>query len=77
MLLLAGSLLAGGLLVVLVLTVDTWLARILGWLDRFLTWLGVGKWTAGLITRMENAVAARKKRRKAAREAGRGVRDQE
>jgi hypothetical protein len=72
-LLMALALLAAVILVVLVATADRWLVTLLTGLDRFLTRLGVGTWSARLLTRGEDWARARREaraRRRAGKEIG-------
>jgi len=47
--------------ILLLLTVERWLVPALGWLDARLTAMGFGKWSAGLLTRMEERFARRRR----------------
>jgi hypothetical protein len=72
-LILALALLAALVLVILVATADRWLVALLTGLDRFLTRLGIGTWSARLLTRGEDWARARREaraRRRAGRESG-------
>lgn len=70
---LAAALAAALVLVVLVATADRWLVALLTGLDRFLTRLGVGTWSARLLTRGEDWARTRREaraRRRAGKEMG-------
>jgi hypothetical protein len=57
------ALLAAIVLVLLVATADRWLVALLTGLDQFLTRLGVGTWSARLLTRGEDWARARREAR--------------
>ena len=59
-------LLLGALL--LLVTAERWLVALLSRLDRFLTRLGVGTWSAKLLTGVEDWARARRERRLAGRD---------
>ena len=59
-------LLLGGLL--LLVTADRWLAALLSRLDGILTRIGVGTWSAKLLTGVEDWARARRERRRLVRE---------
>ena len=63
MLFLVIALAAGALAVFLVLTVERWLLQILNVLDRLLTWIGFGTWSARCLTKAEEWVSKRVARR--------------
>jgi hypothetical protein len=60
---LALALLAALVLVVLVATADRWLVALLTGLDRILTRMGIGTWSARLLTRGEDWARARREAR--------------
>ncbi len=64
-LLLAVALVAAVVLVILTATADRWVVALLSRLDALLTRLGVGKWSAGILTRCEDWARARRERRAA------------
>jgi len=57
------ALAAGALAIVLVLTVERWLLPILNILDRLLTRIGFGTWSARCLTKAEEWVSKRAGRR--------------
>ncbi len=61
--LLAVALVAALVLVILTATADQWVMALLSRLDAFLTRLGVGTWSARLLTRGEDWARARRERR--------------
>jgi hypothetical protein len=68
------AVLAGGLLIVAVLTSGSWLFGLLGWLDRVLTRMKFGTWSARFLTWAEDYVSAKMPQRRK-REWGRGKRE--
>lgn len=63
MIFLFATLAAGASAIFLVLTVETWLLPILNVLDRLLTWIGFGTWSARCLTKAEAWVSRRAGRR--------------
>ncbi len=55
-------LLAGVAVLLLLVTAESWLVALLTRLDRVLTRLRFGSWTAGLLTKLEERAAERRRR---------------
>jgi hypothetical protein len=70
--LLAAALVAALALALLVVTADRWLVTLLTRLDALLTRLGVGTWSAGLLTRGEEWAKARREARSRGKVGGEG-----
>lgn len=65
MTLIVASIIAGVICIALTLTAERWLLSILNILDKVLAALGVGTWSARILTNVENWVAERTARRAA------------
>ena len=65
MILIAASIVIGVICIALTLTAERWLLSVLNTLDKVLAALGVGTWSARILTNVENWVAERIARRAA------------